>query len=110
MYEPQERNPEGEIHEEIGYFSYDKNRQKHVLREFHVEGFVNQYVLEEWDPDRQRIVFRTEAIENIPSSWQARTTYEILGENNFRETFDLAGHGKPMSCYITNEFEREPGG
>ena len=110
VYEPQERNPEGEIHEEIGYFSFDRNRQKRILREFHVEGFVTQYVLEAWDPDRQRIIFRTEAIENISPGWQARTTYEILGEDSFRETFDLAGPGKPLSCYITNEFERVPGG
>jgi hypothetical protein len=26
VYEPQERNPEGEVHEEIGYLSYDRNR------------------------------------------------------------------------------------
>ena len=92
------------------YFSYDKNRQKNVLREFHVEGYVNQYVLEAWDPERGKIVFRTEAIENIPPGWQARTTYEILGENAFRETFDLAGPGQEMSCFITIEFERVPGG
>ena len=64
-----------------------------MLREFHVEGFVNQYVLEEWDPDKGRLIFRTEAIENIPLGWQARTTYEILAENTFRETFNLAGPG-----------------
>jgi hypothetical protein len=106
VYKPQERNPEGEIHEEIGYISYDKSRQRHVLREFHVEGYVNQYVLEDWDPRKQKIVFKTEAIENIPPGWQARTTYEILGENEFRETFDLAGSDQGWSCYIATEFER----
>jgi len=38
--------------------------------------------------------------------WRARTTYEILGENEFRETFDLAGPEKEWSCFITNEFKR----
>jgi hypothetical protein len=109
VYEPQERNPEGEIHEEIGYFSYDKSRQRHVFREFHVEGYVNQYVMEEWDPSGKKIVFRTEAIENMPSGWQTRTTYEVLGENMFRETFDLVGPGQALSCFITIEFERDSG-
>lgn len=58
--------------------------------EFHVEGYVNQYVLEDWGPDAKLLVFRTEAIENILAGWQACTTYEIRGENEFRETFDLA--------------------
>lgn len=107
VYEPQERNPEGEVHEEIGYFSYDRSRKKHVLREFHIEGYVNQYLLEDREPESKKLVFRTEAIENIPPGWQARTTYEILGENEFRETFDLAGPGQEWSCFITNEFKRE---
>ena len=105
VYEPQERNPEGEVHEEIGFISYDRSREKFVLREFHVEGYVNQYLLE--DPDADKLIFITEAIENIPPGWQARTTYEILGENEFKETFDLAGPGQEWACFITNEFSRE---
>ena len=106
VYPPQERNPEGEVHEEIGYISYDRDRGKFVLREFHVEGYVNQYVLEDRGPDGKKFIFRTEAIENIPTGWQARTTYEILGENEFKETFDLAGPDQEWSCFITNEFKR----
>jgi hypothetical protein len=106
VYEPQERNPSGEVHEEIGYISYDRSRDKFVLREFHVEGYVNQYISEARGADAKRLVFRTEAIENIPAGWQARTTYEILGENEFRETFDLAGPGQEWSCFITIEFTR----
>jgi hypothetical protein len=106
VYLPQERNPEGEVHEEIGYISYDRDRGKFVLREFHVEGYVNQYVLEDRGPDGKVLVFRTEAIENIPTGWQARTTYEILGEDEFKETFDLAGPDKEWSCFITNVFKR----
>jgi hypothetical protein len=105
VYDPQEQNPEGEVHEEIGYLSFDRSRQIYVLREFHVEGYVNQYILNEWDTGT--LILKTEAIENIPPGWQARTTYEILGENEFRETFELAGPGQDWTCYITNEFIRE---
>lgn len=105
VYEPQERNPAGEIHEEFGFLSFDQNRQRYVLREFHVEGYVNQYVLE--DAHEDILVLKTEAIENIPPGWQARTTYEILGENEFRETFDLAGPDQEWTCYISVEFKKE---
>ena len=107
VYEPQEKNPEGEVHEEIGYISYDSSRQKFILREFHVEGYINQYVLEELDPDCRKLIFITEAMENGPSGWQARTTYEILGEHAFRETFELGVSGQEMRCYITIEFSRD---
>ena len=33
--------------------------------------------------------------------------FQILGENEFRETFDLAGPDQEWSCYITIEFKRE---
>lgn len=106
-YEPQESNPEGEVHQDWGFFSYDQNRNKFVLREFHVEGFVNQYVLDEVAPDSRKLVFLTESIENIPPGWRARETYEILGKDEFRETFDLAAPGKELSCYIENHFRRK---
>lgn len=107
VYEPQEKNPQGEIHEEIAFISYDQNRQKHVLREFHIEGYVNQYVLEDLAPDSKKFVFITESVENIPTGWQARTTYEILGKDEFRETFELAGPDQEWSCFMTNLFARE---
>src|SRR5688572_3039522 len=44
VYEPQAKNPKGEIHEDWGFMSFDKSRKQFVLRQFHVEGFVNQYV------------------------------------------------------------------
>jgi hypothetical protein len=105
VYEPQERNPEGEVHEEIGFISYDRTRDVFILREFHVEGYVNQYVSEDVEADK--LIFVTEAIENMPPGWQTRTTYEILGENEFKETFDLAGPGQDWACFITNKFSRE---
>lgn len=106
-YEPQESNAEGEVHQDWGFFSYDQNRGKFVLREFHVEGFVNRYVLGEISPDGKKLVFMTESIENIPPGWRARQTYEILGKDEFRETFDLAGPGKELSCYIENRLKRK---
>ena len=105
VYEPQETNPEGEVHEELGLISFDRGRSKYILREFHVEGFVNQYVLEECI-DGTHLTFLTESIENIPPEWQARTTIEILSDDHFRERFDLAGPGKEWDCYITTEFQR----
>jgi len=45
-FEPQEKNPKGEVHEDLGFISYDSIRKKFVFRQFHVEGFINQYVLD----------------------------------------------------------------
>lgn len=105
-YAPQENNPSGEVHEELGLISYDKGRSRYVLREFHVEGYVNQYVLEPPAEGDQTLVFVTEAIENIPPGWRARTTLEILTEDSFRETFELAGPGRGWACYITSVLYR----
>jgi hypothetical protein len=105
IYEPQEANPSGEVHEELGLISFDKARSQFVLREFHVEGYVNQYVLEQ-DSGGTVFTFITESIENISPDWRARTTIEILSEDSFREIFDLAGPGKEWNCYITTEFQR----
>lgn len=44
MYPPQEKNKNGEVHTEVGWFSFDKRAKKIRLRQFHVEGFVNTYI------------------------------------------------------------------
>jgi hypothetical protein len=35
-----------EVHDDVGFISYGKAAQKLVLRQFHIEGFVNHYVLD----------------------------------------------------------------
>jgi hypothetical protein len=45
-----------------GLVSYDKARETYIFRRFHVEGFVNQYVLEKPVEDGQSISFVTEEI------------------------------------------------
>jgi hypothetical protein len=107
VYEPQEKNPQGEMHEDWGLFSYDRSRKKFVLRQFHVEGFVNQYVLDSLAADGKTLVFATESIENISPGWQAKETYKILNDDEFIEIFELAAPGKNFECYIENRFRRK---
>ncbi len=104
-YPPQAKNPKGEKHEDIGLFSFDSARKKLVLRQFHVEGFFNQYVA---DPPAQTgvLVFTTEAIENIPPGWRARETYTLLGPDEVEELFELAEPGKDFQLYSRTRLKR----
>jgi hypothetical protein len=104
-YPPQERNPKGEVHEHQGFFSYDKARKSIVLRQFHVEGFVNQYVLSTHST-ADRIIFESEHFENFSNQWRARETYDVMGPDEFTETFELSAPGKPFEVYSRNHFRR----
>jgi hypothetical protein len=107
VYPPQERNPKGEHHEDIAIFSVDRARQRLVLRQFHVEGFVNQYVQDE-SSTAATVVFVTESIENIPSGWRARETYRLIGPDEFEEVFELSPPGKPFELYSRARLKRVP--
>jgi hypothetical protein len=107
IYEPQEKNPKGEVHEDWGLISRDGMRKKFVLRQFHVEGFVNQYALDSLAVDGRTLVFVTESIENIPAGWRARETYKILNDVEFAETFELAEPGKGFEVYTENHLRRK---
>lgn len=106
-YEPQKENPKGEVHENLDLFSYDKARKKFVLRQFHAEGFVNQYLQDSLAPDGKSISFITENIENIPSGWRAKESYRILSDSEFVETFSLAAPGKEFETYTENRLKRK---
>jgi len=105
-YEPQPKNPKGEVHEDWGMISFDKGRKKFVLRQFHVEGFVNQFVMNSSD-DGKTIVFTSESIENIPAGYRARETYKIVGADEFIEIFEIAEPGKDFEVYSENHFRRK---
>ncbi len=98
-YPPSKDHPEGEIHQDIAYISYDRSRKTFVLRQFHIEGFVNQYKLESISPDGKTLIFLSEDIENIPNGWRARETYKIANENEFIEIFELAAPDKDFELY-----------
>lgn len=106
-YPPQAKNPKGEVHEDTGFMSYDKAAKKLVLRQFHVEGFVNHYVLDSVSADGRSVVFVTIAIENIPAGWRGRETYEFVNDNEFVETFALAEPGKDFATYSQTRFRRK---
>ena len=82
-------------------------RKKFVFRQFHIEGFINQYVLEQISDDGKTLVFDSEQFENAPPGWKARITYKIVDDNNLEESFDLATPGKALQCYILNFLERK---
>jgi hypothetical protein len=103
-YPPQEKNPKGEIHQDEGFFSFDRARKRLVLRQFHLEGFVNQYVQDEAPADAT-IAFTSEAIENIPSGYRARERYILRGDE-LEEIFELAEPGKPFTVYSRNTLKR----
>jgi hypothetical protein len=106
-YKPQEKNPKGEVHEDVGLISFDRNRGKFILRQFHVEGFVNQYVLDTITTDSKSFGFNTESIENLSTSWRARETYKILNKGEFIEIFEVAASGKDFVVYTENHFKRK---
>jgi hypothetical protein len=103
-YPAQPKNPKGEVHEDWGMISFDRVRKKLVLRQFHIEGFVNQYVQESTADGR--LVFVSESIENIPAGFRARETYTFAGPDEFTERFELAEPGKDFEPYSTTRFRR----
>jgi hypothetical protein len=108
VYPPQDKNPNGEIHEDIGFFSYDRRAKKFMLRQFHVEGFVNQFVEESFDANERTLVFVSTAIENIAPGWRARETYRFLNDEEFIETFAVAEPGRDFTTYSETHFRRKP--
>jgi hypothetical protein len=104
-YPPQEKNKKGEVHHHMSLISYDGGRKRYVFRQFHTEGFVNTYV-QEPSTDEKKLVFVTEAIENIPPGYRARETYTILSQDEFTERFEVAEPGKDFELYSEAHLKR----
>lgn len=104
-YPAQEKSSKGEVHEHLGMFSYDKQRKTLMLRQFHIEGFVNIY-RQASESGAEKLVLESEDFENFSKAWKARETYEFTGNDFFVETFELARPGKPYLVYSRTEMKR----
>jgi len=107
VFEPQEMNPDGEIHEDMGMFSYDQVRKAVVLRAFYVEGFVNTYVPDEISGDGRTMIFVTEAVENGPPGTKARLEFERISGDEMEERFFVAFPEQEFSCFSTNRLKKK---
>ena len=94
------------MHEDFGMYSYDRALKKIVLRQFHGEGFVNEYTLESVSADGKVLEFITVRIENIAPGWRAREAYRIVSADQVVETFSLAPPGKEFAVYSETHLKR----
>jgi len=99
-----EKKPKGEVHRDIGIFSYNANTNETIYRSFNVEGFTNIFVLDSVNSTRQKFVFITREIENNPGNWKARVIIEKISAEEFIETFDIAMNGVNYEDFISNHW------
>jgi hypothetical protein len=107
VFAPDEKNPEGEVHEDRGFISYDHHRKTLVYRQFHVEGFVNQYLLDSVSADGKTLVFVSEAIENAPPGTRAKEIFTVSASDQLKTEFYVAWPDKDFQCYAQNELKRK---
>jgi hypothetical protein len=105
-YEPSAVREKPEVHEDFGFFSYDRNLRKLVWRQFHSEGFVHEYTLESASPDGKRLDFISVRIENIAPGWRAKESLRMLSADAMEATFLLAAPGKDFEVYTLARLKR----
>jgi len=105
QYRPSDPAGKPLVHEDFGVFSYDTSLKKILWRQFHSEGFVNEYALDSVSADGKTLEFVTTRIENLPG-FQAKKQYRIVSANEIEETFWLAPPGKEFAVYTVAYLKR----
>lgn len=103
-FSPKEEGGRPETHQDIGFFSYDPERKKILLRQFLSEGYVNTYVLKEVGKDGH-LVLESEHSEGA-GGMRARLSITILEPGKYRGRLELAPPGKEFFSCRTQEMHR----
>ena len=104
-YQPADPAAKPFVHEDFGFFSYDRDLKKVVWRQFHSEGLVNEYTLESVSADGKSLEFVTTHIENLPG-FRAKKLYRVLSADEIEETFLLAMPGADFAVYTLAHLKR----
>lgn len=106
-FPPDEKRPNGEVHEDWEIWSFDRALDALVIRQFNSEGFVNQFV-QQPAPERPNVLaFETVATENSPPGLRARLVFERLGADEFLETFEIFWPGREEPTVFRNRWRRK---
>lgn len=105
-WEPTSTAGKAAAHEDFGWFSYDRNLKKIVWRQFHDEGFVNEYTLDSASTDGKSLDFVSVRIENIAPGWRAKESLRMLSADEMEATFWLAAPGKDFEVYVRSQLKR----
>jgi len=106
VYPKQEKNAKGEIHLSMDMWSFDRKRNKLMLRTFDNLGFTTTYAEDAAASNETKLVLVAEHLENVPSGWQARYTYTFVPPDSYQELFELDPNGKGFQTYVSNRFLR----
>ena len=106
VFEPTEKMPKGDVHEDLGIFSYDQARKTFVFRQFHVEGFVIEYVLEKRDEKTEELTFISEMIENAPPGTKAKEIFMFINKDEIEQSFHVAWPEQDYVCFALNKLKR----
>jgi len=82
-----------QVHGDIGFFSYDPDRELIVFRQFLSEGYVNTYTLTTLEAPGDDLVFTSESTEGA-GGMRARLTFRRTGSDAYEMLLDLASPGK----------------
>ena len=106
IYEKQEKNPDGEIHDHWDIISYDKVRARYVFRQFHAEDITNTFLLDSLNAAKGKLEFESESIENFREGWKAKEVYKFINEDEFIEIFYLASPSNEYTEFVRSSFKR----
>jgi len=106
-FAPTAQNSKGEIHDDFGVVSFNKERGVVVFRQYHSEGFFNEYVLDESDSNDSTLIFETERIENFVPGGRARFTIKLIAANEIETVFEVGFPGKELACFGTNRMKKK---
>jgi len=107
-FEPTAKNPEGKHHVDKGFISYDATRNLFVFRQFHIEGFVIQYILVDSLSSNSKIVFESEKIDNFIRGGKARWSITKVTASAIVTTFDVSMPRKGYERFGENKLIRIP--
>lgn len=105
-FEPTAKKPNGEHHIDKGFISYNSTRDLFIFRQFHIEGFVIQYILVDSLSSNSKLVFESEEIENFVPGGKARWVISIVDGNAIETTFDVSMPNKGYQCFGENKLKR----
>jgi len=105
-FEPTDQNAEGEVHDDLGIISFNKERNVVVFRQYHNEGYFNEYVLNDSLSSPTQLIFESERIENFVPGGRAQFTINVQGTDKIQTVFDVGFPGREMACFGTNELKK----